>query len=208
MNLKQFLEFLAGFAVIVIPFLVMWQLGIFSMGGKPAIYLYPEKPMNVNVKVIPTGIFTKTIPEYGGGWSVRATPSGLIDGKYDYLFYETLNLERYGSDKAWTVPADRLNQWFDEYLPRFGLIPKESDEMRDYWVANLRKDGYYRIYPLDEGQLRHFSRLEIEPKPDTLIRVILRFEHIDSPTASDEPVINAVQRKGFTVVEWGGVKTI
>ena len=49
---------------------------------KPALYLYPEKDMAVDVKLHVNGQISKDDPPYGSGWSVQATPSGRIDGKY------------------------------------------------------------------------------------------------------------------------------
>jgi hypothetical protein len=205
---EEMFNFIYGFAVVTLLFFALWQFGIFEMGAKPAIYLYPEHPMDVTVRVYPVGIFTKTIPEYKSGWAVHATPGGLIDGRYDYLFYETLTLSRFYSNVGWVVKAEDLSVWFDEYLPRLGLNGAEAAAMKEYWVAKLDKDGYYLITPLDDGMLARFSTLDIEPKPDTVIRVILNFKHLKEPVATEEPEVVTHARKGFTVVEWGGVTPI
>ncbi|MEI6499031.1 MAG: hypothetical protein WCO23_03640, partial [bacterium] len=63
--------------------------GALAECGKPVVYLYPEKDMNVSVKV--AADITKSEPIYGNGWSVFAKPNGQIisDGKaYPYLFWE------------------------------------------------------------------------------------------------------------------------
>ena len=44
--------------------------------GKPVIYLYPEKTEEVKVTVKPKGGVTESIPAYGKGWKVKATPEG------------------------------------------------------------------------------------------------------------------------------------
>ena len=44
--------------------------------------------MNVSVKVNVNGVLTFTDPEYNTGWNVNVMPDGIIDNKYDYLFYE------------------------------------------------------------------------------------------------------------------------
>ncbi len=205
---QEVAAFLVGFLVIIIPLLVLWNLGIFNMGCKPAIYLYPEEPMIVDVKVHPQGILTNTIPNYNSGWKVHVNPSGLIDGRYSYLFYETLTVNSFDSNRGWVVKADELSKWFDENLPTLGLNQAEAAAMREYWVSALDKDGYYKITLLDDGALDRFSTLEINPKPDTEIRVILNFKHIREPVEVEEPDIITPVRKGFTVVEWGGVKTL
>ena len=45
---------------------------------------------------------------------------------------------------------------------------------------------------------------EFSPKPDTLIRIFLTIKKIDSPIEIKEQKLEHHERKGFTVVEWGG----
>ena len=48
--------------------------------------------------------------------------------------------------------------------------------------------------------------LEITPKPDTVIRVVMAYKKILKPYEVKEQVLESPERKGFTVVEWGGTK--
>lgn len=189
--------------LFIFGFFLWWQYGIFCM--KPAVYLYPTKPMVVDVKVQPFGFFTKTVPSYNGGWRVNATPEGLIDERYDYLFYEFATLDVFGSNRGWVVPKDDLASWFDRTLPLYGLNGKEAEQMKEYWVSAMDKDGYYLITPIEGDRLNLLSRLDVKPKPDTVIRVYFNFKHINKPVDVAKPVIRTPERKGFTVVEWGGV---
>ena len=46
--------------------------------------------------------------------------------------------------------------------------------------------------------------MNVTPKPDTLIRIFLSIKKIDSPIEIKEQKLEHIERKGFTVVEWGG----
>jgi len=46
--------------------------------------------------------------------------------------------------------------------------------------------------------------LNVTPKPDSLIRVFLIIKKIDEPINIKEQKLVANERKGLTVVEWGG----
>ena len=46
--------------------------------------------------------------------------------------------------------------------------------------------------------------MNVSPKPDTLIRIFLTIKKIDSPIEIKEQKLEHHERKGFTVVEWGG----
>lgn len=63
--------------------------GLFYDLGKPVIYLYPESPTQVSIRVGFSGEYLFTYPQYVDGWDVIAHPSGEIDAdgrKYRYLF--------------------------------------------------------------------------------------------------------------------------
>lgn len=46
--------------------------------------------------------------------------------------------------------------------------------------------------------------LEFSEKPDTLIRVIMDFKPLNKKINVKEQKLERMQRKGFTIVEWGG----
>lgn len=172
---------------------------------KPAVYLYPEKNMNVTVKLKINGRLLDTEPLYSRGWNVNVTPDGLIDNKYDYLFYEAYLNKIELPDKGWVVAYTELEKWFDEMLPELGLNSKECSQFKEFWLKDLKKSDYYEIRMLDEKFLTENMELIINPKPETLIRLNFYFKPLSSKIDIQAPVINKIKRKGFTVVEWGGL---
>lgn len=172
---------------------------------KPAVYLYPEKEMNVNVKVEVNGKLTFTEPEYNTGWSVNVKPDGLIDGKYDYLFYEADLNKIELPEEGWIVEFNKLEKWFDEYLPLFGLNKKETEQFKDYWLKDLKKTNYYEIKLLENNFLEENMKLKITPAPQTVLRLNFYFKPAFEKKDIKSPIINKVERKGFTVIEWGGI---
>lgn len=48
--------------------------------------------------------------------------------------------------------------------------------------------------------------MEIIPKPDTLIRVFMTYKAVEEYVEIEEQELQAPDRKGFTVVEWGGTE--
>ena len=175
------------------------------MVKKPAVYLYPQENSFIVVKVDINGEFTKTEPEYGNGWSVFATKEGIIDGKYDYLFWEAdlNNLEL--PNKGWVVKYEDLENWFDTNLLKLGLNEKEKRQFEEYWLDRLPKSNYYEIKLLSDEFMKQNMDLLVSPEPDTIIRLNFNFRPLSEKTDLTEPVIETPERKGFTVVEWGGI---
>ena len=66
------------------------------------------------------------------------------------------------------------------------------------------KYNYIRFETLDE--INENMELEIIPKPETLIRINMEFKGLTKPMAVKEQNLKRVERKGYTVVEWGGTK--
>lgn len=48
--------------------------------------------------------------------------------------------------------------------------------------------------------------LEFSVKPDTLIRVLMEFKGLEEYIEIPEQKLEAPERKGFVVVEWGGTE--
>ena len=178
-----------------------------GIGGKPVIYLYPEKEQEVNVKLDLDGKFTFTYPEYNNGWNVTAKPDGTIisDGKeYYYLFWEGL-MPTFKPDfkEGFVVKGSDSAEFLRETLSQMGLTPKEYNEFIVYWAPKLQENEYNKIY-FAEDDYTDEAKLEINPKPDSILRVFMVYEKADENTILPKQEIKPFERKGFTVVEWGG----
>ena len=181
-----------------------------GIGGKPVIYLYPEKEQEVNVKLDLDGKFTFTYPEYNNGWNVTAKPDGTIisDGKeYSYLFWEGL-MPTFKPDfkEGFVIKGSESAEFLRETLSQMGLTPKEYNEFIVYWAPKLQENEYNKIY-FAEDDYTDKAKLEINPKPDSILRVFMVYEKADENTVLPKQEIKPFERKGFTVVEWGGYLT-
>jgi hypothetical protein len=181
--------------------------------GKPVIYLYPEKAQKVSVKVTPSGGFTKTEPNYGDGWNVIADPmsriKNLADGKtYPYLFWEGKSKEIYNRSKFGFVAArDGLESLLNEKLSLLGLNEKEISDFKEYWLLKMLSENkpYYFVTFVPQRKIDELAPLEINPKPDTVIRVLMDYQGLDEKIAALGYDIKTPVRQGFTAVEWGGM---
>lgn len=180
-----------------------WSEGIVIK--KPAIYLYPSEDSFINVKLDINGKIIRDIPNYEDGWDVFITKEGVIDDKYDYLFYEA-QLEKIKlPNSGWVVKYNNLGNWFDNKLILLGLNEKEKNQFKEYWLKELPKYDYYEIKLLDDSFLKENMNLIISPQPDTVIRLNFYFKPLEKPVNIQEPTIISPERRGFTVVEWGGI---
>jgi len=180
--------------------------------GKPVIYLYPEKEIDVNVKVAPNGGFTVTEPEYlDGGWDVRAYPNGRLVNKpdkveYPYLFWEGKGWNYEMPKEGFVVPADKLSGFLTKSLSRLGLNGQEIADFKEFWLPKMLKANkpYYFVTYMDQVKFEALAPLTVTPRPDTVIRVFMDYKPLDKYMYVDPIYLTAPERDGFTVIEWGG----
>jgi len=173
---------------------------------KPNIYLYPEEAIELDVEIVfPNGgMVVDSVPDYGDGWHVTVEPSGLIDGQYEYLFYEGSLGDYSQYDAGWVVPVEELEGFFRDNMALTGFTEKEIDDFVEYWIPRLTDYPYYAMYPQYNDQLEDMLRLEFSIQPDSLIRLIYCIRGLaDGNLSLAEPTVPVFEREGFTVAEWG-----
>ena len=174
---------------------------------KPLIYLYPTEDMNVSVKLGDADKLTSTYPKYGDGWNVFAKKDGSLvsDGRSYYgLYWEGSDYRTEQSDEGFVVAGEDSAKFLEEKLAQLGLTEREANEMIIYWLPQLEKNTYnYIRFDLNDAMDKYMP-LNVLPKPDTTIRVMMAFKPLEKPVVVREQQLSAPERKGFVVVEWGG----
>ena len=179
---------------------------------KPIIYLYPEEVMEVSVKLKYPGNLTTTYPKYKNGWNVLAHPNGeLIDLETNRSFYglywEGFNTVSGGiQEEGFVVKGEDSARFLEEKLALLGLNEREANEFIIYWLPILEANVYNYIRFETMAEINENMPLEINPKPDTIIRVLMEFKGLDKPIYVKEQKLTSPNRYGFTVVEWGGTE--
>ncbi len=180
---------------------------------KPVIYLYPEDTTEVSVKLGIDGGLTCTYPAYDAsdGWRVTADPDGrLTDAngmEYHYLYWEGASDIAFDFSEGHCIPGDETAAFLETALAQMGLNRKEANEFIVYWLPRMQENPY-NIISFQQETYTDVVGLQIDPLPDTLIRVYMAYR--PSQTAVTLPVqeFGAPERRGFTVVEWGGSEVI
>lgn len=175
--------------------------------GKPVIYLYPTSTTFVSVKV--GANVTISEPEYKNGWNVIAKPNGKLiigDKTYDSLFWEGQGNGNYPIiDRGFVVAQKDLLTTIDSQLKQLGLNDKEASDFKEFWIQKLPTTPYVRLTWLGTNEMNILAPLKVYPKPDTMIRIFLDFEGLNEKVDIPAQKLTSIERKGFTLVEWGGL---
>ncbi len=177
--------------------------------GKPVLYLYPEKVTDVTVKLDINGTLGCTYPAYPKvGWKVTAYPDGkLIVGgeEYHYLFWEGHLNTVFTFDKGFCVKGSDTAAFLKKALSEMGLIPSEYNDFIVYWLPKLQGNAYNLISFVGKDYTDN-AKLEITPKPDSVLRVAMAYRPLEKPITIAPQTFEKFERNGFTVVEWGGAE--
>ena len=177
---------------------------------KPIIYIYPKENMEVEVTVSTPEKLTVTYPKYNEGWKVKALTDGtLIDQnnkKYYALYWEGKGDNNTIKSDGFVVKGEDVASFLEEKLEMLGLNNKESNEFIMYWLPKLEgnKYNYIRFKTMDE--INSNMKLNINPEPDTLIRIMMEYKGLDKKIEVKEQKLEKRERSGYTVVEWGGTE--
>ena len=188
-------------------------LNMESPTDKPVIYLYPTVPTEVSVKLTLDGRLTCTYPDYGKGWdNFTAHPDGTLifpDGlspagrEYYCLYWEGVQNAEWDFSKGFCVKGEDTAEFLEWALAEQGLTPREVNEFIIYWLPQMQNNPY-NVIAFQTDAYTDTAVLEITPKPDSLIRIMMAYYPSDEAVEMVPQKFEGFERNGFTVVEWGG----
>ena len=176
---------------------------------KPVIYLYPETETRVTVKLDLSGELTCAYPAYDGGWTVTAAPDGTLTDEhgqtYNYLYWEGEGTEAYDFSKGFCVAGSDTAAFLEDALDRLGLTRREANEFLVYWLPRMQ-DNPYNLIAFQQEAYTQSAKLTVSPQPDSVLRVFMAWKPLARPVDIPAQILPGFERRGFTLVEWGGAE--
>ena len=86
-----------------------------------------------------------------------------------------------------------------------GLSAREANEFIIYWLPRMQHNAY-NLISFQTDAYTESAALEINPAPDSLLRVFMAFMPLDAPVEIEPQELVPFEREGFCVVEWGGAE--
>ena len=177
---------------------------------KPVIYLYPESETDVHVELeLTEAELSTTYPKYNNGWDVVAYPDGSLLNKADgshhkYLFWDAVNCRtRFDLSKGFCVAGSDTESFLKEKLTYMGLTEEEMNEFIVYWLP-LMEHNAYNLITFQGDAYTNSAKLDITPAPDSECRIFMAYVPLENAVKIEPQQLETFERKGFTVVEWGG----
>ena len=179
------------------------------MEDKPILYLYPTEETEVSVRFARPELLTTTYPKYNNEWKVVAQPNGDlrdINGNYYYgLYWEEQEPYKEFNDGFYVEKGNAI-EFLEEKLTAIGLNDRERNEFIMYWLPILEKNEKNFVHFEFTEELQTENALIISPSPDSMLRINMTVEKVEEKPNLPEQELPRFERKGFTVVEWGGAR--
>ncbi len=176
---------------------------------KPVIYLYPETETRVTVKLDLSGELTCAYPAYDGGWTVTAAPDGTLTDEhgqtYNYLYWEGEVANGFDFSKGFCVAGSDTAAFLEDALDRLGLTRREANEFLVYWLPRMQ-DNPYNLIAFQQEAYTQSAKLTVSPRPDSVLRVFMAWKPLARPVDIPAQTLPGFERRGFTLVEWGGAE--
>ena len=167
--------------------------------------------MNISIKLKFKKTKFKTIyPKFNSGkiygmLMLNQMKIFILNKTYPYLFWEADSYIKQDMNKGFIVKSEDAENFLEENLKILGLNDKESTDFITYWLPLLLKN---KLSLCSFQTQEFFNNMEmiISPKPDSILRIFLSIKKIDHHINIQQQKLESFERKGFTVVEWGGSK--
>jgi hypothetical protein len=120
------------------------------------------------------------------------------------LYYEGKEHNVTMKNDGFIVKGDETIKFLEDKLEILGLNEREINEFIIYWLPKLEsnKYNYIRFETLEE--IESYMPLEITPKPNTIIRVVMDYKPLNEIIQIEEQKLTPQKRIGYSVIEWGG----
>jgi len=179
---------------------------------KPVVYLYPTTTMDVKVELHVDGEFVAQYPRLtGNAWHVKASPNGEIfdpatERRFPYLFWEAQRKTPLTIDaaQAHCVKSADAARFLEDAAAKYALNDRERTDYVTYWLPALERNPYSLVQFLSETEYAKYAEMKITPAPETVNRLFMIFQRVNAPLKVGSPTLAQRDRRGFTVIEWGG----
>ena len=181
-----------------------------SCGGlaKPILYLYPKKTTKVTVNFEHPEYLKTTYPKFENQWTVKAKSNGDLydkNGRYYYgLYWDENRIHTVDFSEGFYVEDKDAINFLEKKLDYISLSEREANEFITYWLPILENNKKNLVYFELTDERESYNKININPKPDSLLRIVIHIKKVDKKTNIKEEKLTQFKRNGFTAVEWGG----
>lgn len=168
------------------------------------------------VMAYPNGKIVDLQPEYTSCNKLKYNKVGFeyaynacVNNNYPYIFWDGKQIIKPIPKKreGWVVKQAETQKFLNEKLDIIGFNSTEKNDFITYWQYKLHKANskYYFICFLQNEEVDNYAPMNVSPKPDSINRILMIIQPLNQPIQVKEQKLQKISRKGFSMVEWGGI---
>lgn len=135
--------------------------------------------------------------------------NACINNNYPYIFWDGRQITKPVPKKqeGWVINQSEIQTFLNEKLDKIGFNSTEKIDFISYWQYKLHQQNskYYFIYFLQNEEVDDYAPMNINPKPNSINRILMIVQPIGKPIKVNEQKLQKISRRGFSVVDWGGI---
>ena len=105
--------------------------------------------------------------------------------------------------RGFCVRGEDTAKFLEKALADIGLNEREANEFIIYWLPQLQKNKY-NVISFQTDAYTDTAVLTVDPQPESILRVFMSYYASENPVELEPQEFPPFERRGFTVVEWGG----
>ena len=129
--------------------------------------------------------------------------------KYPYIYWDGVQIKKRLPDKeeGFLVKYSEIEDFLNKKADEIALIKDEKKEFVRYWTHKMqeKKWEYYRVYFLQNEEVDEYLPIKVEPKIKNSNRVQIIVRKGKKNLKLKPQMLIPIERKGGTLIEWGGV---
>ena len=86
-----------------------------------------------------------------------------------------------------------------------GLTEEEMNDFIVYWLP-LMEHNKYNLISFQGDTYTNSAKMTITPTPDSECRIFMAYVPLENALEIEPQQLETFERKGFSVVEWGGAE--
>ena len=174
----------------------------------------PKYKKGWRVQTEPNGIIKDLQPKYTkcsklpDTFGFEYAKKACKENQYPYIYWDGIELTKPipKKDYGFIVKKEHIEAFLTAKADELKFNEAEKKEFVRYWSKTALDKNWkkYKIYFLQNEEVQTLYPLYVEPTPDSLNRVqiiISKAKRKDNPSSQ---TLKPIERKGLTLVEWGG----
>lgn len=143
------------------------------------------------------------------GFGFEYAKDACLANNYPYIYWDGISLKKLiKKNSGWCVKKEDIEEFLTEKAQEIGMNNAEKTEFVRYWTHKVKNypSNYFKIYFIQNKEVDDYVKLKVSPKPESWNRVqIIITPSFDKKSDLQPHKLEKINRKGFTLVEWGGV---